>query len=33
MKEKIVKILIEKGKELFNQPYKKIKFTKKSRSR
>jgi hypothetical protein len=27
-KEKIVKILIEKGKELFNQPYKKIPFTK-----
>lgn len=26
--EKIVKILIRKGKELFNQPYKKIEFTK-----
>jgi len=27
-KEKIVKILIRKGQELFNQPYKEIKFTK-----
>ena len=27
-KEKIVEILINKGKELFNQPYKKIEFTK-----
>jgi len=27
-KEKIVRILIRKGRELFNQPYKKIKFTK-----
>ena len=27
-KEKIVEILIQKGKELFNQPYKKIEFTK-----
>ncbi|MDL1957683.1 MAG: hypothetical protein LWW95_11665 [Candidatus Desulfofervidus auxilii] len=27
MQEKIVRILIEKGKELLNQPYKKIEFT------
>jgi len=29
-KKKIVEILIQKGEELFNQPYKKIKFTKHS---
>ncbi len=27
-KKKVVKILIQKGKELFNQPYKKVEFTK-----